>query len=62
MDSDGVLTEVSKLAFDESKSKFYRKGKVGDWKNYFSDEQSRFVDNQYEMTLKPLGLELEFEM
>ena len=47
--------------FNEKISKFFRKGKVGDWKNHFSDGQSRFVDEQYERLLKPLGLELEFE-
>ena len=47
--------------FDEKISKFFRSGKVGDWKNYFSEEQSSFVDEQYERLLKPLGLELEFE-
>ena len=40
---------------------FIRKGEVGDWKNYFSEEQSKRIDNVYTTRCKPVGLELEFE-
>ena len=43
------------------RSQFVRKGKVGDWVNYFSEEQSDFVDVKYKEHLKPLGLIFEYE-
>ena len=39
---------------------FMRKGEVGDWKNYFSEEQSKRLDAIYEARCKPVGLELDF--
>ena len=39
---------------------FMRKGEVGDWRNYFSEEQSKRVDAIYSARFKPVGLELEF--
>ncbi|XP_035697446.1 sulfotransferase family cytosolic 1B member 1-like [Branchiostoma floridae] len=38
-----------------------RKGIVGDWKNYFTDEQNQAFDAVYEERLKGTGLEFEFE-
>ncbi|CAH1269168.1 SULT1C4 [Branchiostoma lanceolatum] len=38
-----------------------RKGVIGDWKNSFSDEQSRAFDDQYRERLSNSGLEFEFE-
>ena len=42
-------------------SDFFRLGSVGDWKNYFSQEQSEFIDRLYRKKLEVLGLQLEFE-
>ena len=42
------------------RSQFVRKGQVGDWVNYFSEEQSDFVDAKYKEHLKPLGLNFEY--
>ncbi len=39
---------------------FVRKGEVGDWVNYFSQEQSEYVDRQCEEYFKPLGLTFEY--
>ncbi|XP_019640048.1 PREDICTED: sulfotransferase family cytosolic 1B member 1-like [Branchiostoma belcheri] len=38
-----------------------RKGVVGDWKNYFTDEQNQAFDAQYDEKLKGTGLDFEFE-
>ena len=35
---------------------FIRKGEVGDWVNYFSEEQSEYVDEQCKEYLEPLGI------
>ena len=42
-------------------SPFIRKGSVGDWKNYFSQEQSDFIDTKYEATIQKEGIKLRFE-
>ena len=38
-----------------------RKGIIGDWKNYFSDEQPAVVDKSYKDTFNRLGVTIEFE-
>ena len=43
--------------FVSSISKFFRKGEVGDWQNYFTIEQSQYVDSLCEKHLTPHGLE-----
>ncbi len=40
---------------------FFRKGEVGDWKNYFSQSQSEYVDKLVNERLVPLGLEIKME-
>ena len=40
---------------------FMRKGEVGDWKNYFTDEMNRRMDEAIEKHLKPIGLEFRYE-
>ena len=42
-------------------SPFMRKGKVGDWKNYFNDEQNKYIDDLMEKKMKGSGLEFTFE-
>ena len=39
---------------------FIRKGKVGDWKNYFSAAQNSIFDTLYDGLLQDSGLEFEF--
>jgi len=53
-------TRMAKV-IDKSISPFFRKGKVGDWKNYFTAEQSAYMDDQYEEMYKPINLQFEFE-
>ena len=40
---------------------FFRKGEVGDWKNYFTDEMNKRMDEAIEKYLKPIGLEFRYE-
>ena len=40
------------------RSSFIRKGQVGDWVNYFSNEQSEYVEAKCEKYLEPVGLNL----
>ena len=57
------MTNLSLLSpeLNEKTSSFMRKGQIADWKNYFSQEQSDYVDKRYEETLKGKGYELIFE-
>ena len=36
-------------------------GQVGDWKNHFTDAQSKALDDIYEEKLRGTGLEFDFE-
>ncbi len=38
---------------------FVRKGQVGDWQNYFTTEQQRFIDDKIEKYLLPHGISFE---
>jgi hypothetical protein len=53
--------EDETILFDTSISAFLRKGKIGDWKNFFTEEQSAYCDKMVEKYFKPAGLEIEFE-
>ena len=46
--------------WNSEKSKFVRKGTVGDWMNYFSEEQSQYVDEKCQKYLEPLGLKFQY--
>ena len=41
-------------------SPFLRKGKVGDWQNHFSEEQSKIIDDLYEKRCVDKGLIFQF--
>lgn len=43
------------------KGDFIRKGEVGDWKNYFTEEQNKRFDSLYAEKMAGSGLEFEFE-
>ena len=69
--SSDVIAKISALAeFDHMKNDitarkslpdFYRKGTVGDWKNYLTPEQSAEIDTICAQRLKGTGLEFQFE-
>ena len=40
---------------------FLRKGEIGDWKNYFTDEMNKRMDEAIEKYLTPVGLEFRYE-
>ena len=40
---------------------FMRKGEVGDWKNYFTDEMNKRMDEAIEKHFKAIGLEFQYE-
>ena len=42
------------------KGDFIRKGEVGDWKNYFTEEQNKQLDSLYAEKIAGSGLEFEF--
>ncbi len=41
--------------------KFFRKGVVGDWKNYFTQKQNEIIDRLIEEKLTPIGLYFDYE-
>lgn len=41
---------------------FVRKGQVGDWVNYFTKEQSEYIDAKCRQYLDPLGLTFEYQL
>uniref|UniRef100_A0A8C6UH34 Sulfotransferase n=1 Tax=Neogobius melanostomus TaxID=47308 RepID=A0A8C6UH34_9GOBI len=42
--------------FDHTISPFMRKGEVGDWRNYFSPEQSKMFDEDYKEKMKDVDI------
>ena len=53
--------EGKALKFFTGDGNFMRKGEVGDWKNYFTDEMNKRMDEAIEKHLKPMGLEFQYE-
>lgn len=41
--------------------KFFRKGRVGDWKNYFTDDESKIFDEMSAKYFDPIGLSFDYE-
>jgi len=61
MRQNDMVNFSNDAVFNVDISPFMRKGKVGDWKNYFSEEQSSFVDKLYKDMIEAFGVILEFE-
>ncbi|CAL1274355.1 unnamed protein product [Larinioides sclopetarius] len=58
-------TESTALSEDSSignKGSFYRKGQVGDWKNYFTQDMIQMLDDKVNEVLKDSGLQYTYEL
>lgn len=55
-----VLQTCSRL--NQDISQFMRKGKAGDWINYFTPEQSQYLDDLYKQKIVGSGLDFKFEV
>ncbi|CAG2227375.1 SULT1 [Mytilus edulis] len=52
--------ELSKIFDPEGKGLIFRKGQVGDWKNWFTDAQNEIFDKQFEDEMNDSNLEFKF--
>ena len=61
--SHNKMTNLSLLSsqMNHEISPFMRKGQVGDWKKYFSQNQSDYVDKCYREKLQNKGVKLSFD-
>ena len=57
-----INSAVNKEEFSKTDiGSFMRKGQVGDWKNYFTADMNKQMDEAIEQQFKPLGLEFEYD-
>jgi len=61
MRADTELNEMLSRAADPTISPFLRKGIVGDWNNYFTDELNNYVDSLYKDRIESKGLTFKFQ-
>ncbi len=61
MQSSCNAVRMSAEAMGLSVKKFIRKGEVGDWRNYFTPEQSAYVDAQCKERLAPEGIDFSYD-
>ena len=47
------------LEMQEGKPPFIRKGIVGDWKKYFTEDQSKRFDEEYAKRMRETGLDFD---
>ena len=55
------MVNVHNSAVATGGDRFYRKGVVGDWRNFFSQEESDYVDTLCKQCLQPMGLTFDFD-
>ena len=57
MREKGIASYVKDAEFcDEAVSPYFQKGTKGDWHDYFSEEQAKYVDSYVEAHALPVGL------
>ncbi|CAJ1049798.1 sulfotransferase family 5A%2C member 1 [Xyrichtys novacula] len=54
-------TMVAQEIMDHSKGSFMRKGKIGDWKNMFTEEQNQYFNNIFQSKMRDCALEPVWE-
>ena len=54
-------TDTKLKSFNGKEFMFYRKGKIGDWKNHLTDEMSKEIDKLVEEKLKYKKKSIKFE-
>ncbi len=60
MASDPKLNLSGRKIMRQEISKFLRKGKVGDWQEYFNDYQNAYIDEKIRKYFDPIGLHFEY--
>ena len=55
-----VAVEKDDVTWKSDRSHFIRKGQVGDWVNYFSGEQSEYIEGKCEEHFAPLRISFEY--
>ena len=58
--SFGTMEKINERTERDQKRNFFRKGEIGDWRNHFSEAQSKEFDQLYEERLGGLGLQFDF--
>ena len=61
MRENPILDVKHSEILDNTKGRFVRKGKVGDWKNHFTKEQSNMFDEMYDKLVPETGFHINFE-
>ena len=59
MKNNPSVNKANISTFDTRISPFFRKGEVGDWKNYFTEEQIEDLEETCKSRIAPLGLHFE---
>ena len=52
----------SKMGLWNNNVQFMRKGRVGDWQEHLSEEQSKEIDAMVEKYISPLGITFKYEL
>ena len=55
------MVNIQNSAVDMAAGNFYRKGEVGDWVNYFNEEESKLIDQKCKEHFDPIGLYFNFK-